>query len=202
MAYFDTIPHDKLMACVEMRILDRSVLRLIRMWLKAPVQDSSHEQRRPPGAKRRKKGTPQGGVISPLLANLYLHWLDKKFHANDGPALFAKAYIVRYADDFVILARYIGPKVLTWVEETVEEWMGLSINRKKTSIRNLGKVGESLDFLGYTFRFKQSMYNSGQSYLSIEPSEKACSRQRESIRQLVNAQTTYVPIAELVDRGE
>jgi RNA-directed DNA polymerase len=199
-AYFDTIPHDKLLACVEMRISDRSVLRLIRMWLKAPVQELPKDKHQPPGVKRRKEGTPQGGVISPLLANLYLHWLDKKFHAKDGPAHFAKAHIVRYADDFVILARYIGPGMLTWVEDVVEKWMGLTINREKTSICNLRKDGDRLDFLGYTFRYKRSMYDSGQPYLSVEPSKKACFRQRESVRELVNAQRTYVPIAELINR--
>lgn len=104
------------------------------------------------------------------------------------------------ATHLVILARYIGPGMLTWVEDVVEKWMGLTINREKTSICNLRKDGDSLDFLGYTFRYKRSMYDSGQPYLSVEPSKKACFRQRESVRELVNAQRTYVPIAELINR--
>ena len=83
--YFDTIPHDKLELCLRMRIADRSVLKLIRMWLRAPVLESSDDDG-PPTVTRRNSGTPQGGVISPLLANIYLHWLDKRFHRHDGPA--------------------------------------------------------------------------------------------------------------------
>lgn len=197
-AYFDTIPHDKLLACVEMRVSDRSVLRLIRMWLKAPIQESSGSSNLPQG--KRKEGTPQGGVISPLLANLYLHWLEKKFFTPDGPAWFARAHIIRYADDFVILAKFIGPRLVRWVEDTVEGWLGLTINRDKTSIRNLGRDGESFDFLGYTFRYKTGLYDETKRYLSVEPSTKACAREREALRGLINAQRTYVPIAELVTR--
>jgi len=198
--YFDTIPHDKLMACVEMRVFDRSVLRLVRLWLKAPVQESSKDSRHPPGNVRKKQGTPQGGVISPLPANLYLHWLDKRFHAEKGPAQFAGAHIIRYADDVVILARFIGPGILTWVEDIVEQWMGLTINQAKTSIRHLGNDGDRLDFLGYSFRYKRSRYNAEEHYLSIEPSNKACSHERESVRRLLNAHTAFVPIEELVAR--
>jgi RNA-directed DNA polymerase len=95
--YFDTMPHDKLMAAVEMRIADRSVLKLIRMWLKSPV-----EERGKRGGKKRsganQRGTPQGGVISPLLANIFLHWFDKVFHATSGPAYWANARLIRYAE--------------------------------------------------------------------------------------------------------
>ena len=198
-AYFDTIPHDKLLACVEMRVSDRSVLRLIRMWLKAPIQEPKGPRDVPPGHKR-KEGTPQGGVISPLLANLYLHWLEKRFYAAAGPAWFAKAHIIRYADDFVILAKFIGPRLVRWIEDIVERWLGLTINRDKTSIRNLRRDGESFDFLGYTFRYKTGLYDETKKYLSVEPSTKACARERAALRELINAQTTYVPIAELVTR--
>ena len=95
--YFDSIPHDKLMAYVKMRVADRSVLGLIKMWLKAPVIEVKEGKKQPP--KANPKGTPQGGVISPLLANIYLHWFDKLFHRHDGPAQWAKARLVRYADD-------------------------------------------------------------------------------------------------------
>ncbi len=102
--YFDSIPHGKLLACLRMRIADRTVLKLIRMWLETPVVERP-EQGGPPKVSRSKQGTPQGGVISPLLANLYLHWFDKVFHGSQGPAQWAKAKLVRYADDFVVLAR-------------------------------------------------------------------------------------------------
>ena len=95
--YYDSIPHDKLMACVKMRVRDRSVLGLIRMWLEAPIVEEKNGKRQPPRSNDR--GTPQGGVISPLLANLYLHWFDKVFHRREGPSCWAKARLIRYADD-------------------------------------------------------------------------------------------------------
>jgi RNA-directed DNA polymerase len=90
--YYDSIPQDKLMACVRMRVADGSVLGLIRMWLEAPIEEERRQY-------NNERGTPQGGVASPLLANLYLHWFDKKFHRSDGPAHWAKARLTRYADD-------------------------------------------------------------------------------------------------------
>jgi RNA-directed DNA polymerase len=97
--YFDSIPHEKLIACVGMRVVDGSVLSLIRQWLKAPVQDQDEQGKK--RIRRNKSGTPQGGVISPLLANIYLHWFDKLFHSKQGPARWANAALVRYADDCV-----------------------------------------------------------------------------------------------------
>ena len=133
--YFDSIPHDKLLKCIRMRVVDRSVLQLIQMWLEAVVVEADETgQTR---GKRPEQGTPQGGVLSPLLANVYLHWFDKVFHRDGGPAQFASAKLVRYADDFVVLARNQGTKLLAWVEEKLENGMCLTINRNKTRVVNL-----------------------------------------------------------------
>ena len=94
--YFDSIPQDKLMACVRMRVVDRSVLKLIRMWLETPVVEPGGGSGEPDKWSRSKKGTPQGGVISPLLANLFLHWFDALFQGPQGPARWADARLVRY----------------------------------------------------------------------------------------------------------
>lgn len=136
-SYFDSIPHERLLACVRMRVADRSVLRLIGMWLKAAVVEV--RQGGGGGGERmgKRKGTPQGGVISPLLSNLYLHWFDKVFHRPSGPAYWAKAKLVRYADDFVVLARYQGEKLSGWIESKLEGWMELEINRDKTRVIDL-----------------------------------------------------------------
>jgi RNA-directed DNA polymerase len=196
-SYFDTIPHDKLMACVRMRIVDGSILKLIRMWLKTPIiepEESTRGGKGKGGRRRRGKGrgrkiyprcgTPQGGVISPLLANLYLHWFDKVFHRQDGPAHWAKAHLVRYADDFVILARYQGKRLQDWVEEKIEGWMGLKLSRGKTRIVNLEQDGASLDFLGFTYRYDRSLYKDWHGrYLNVFPSEKSQARVRDKVRQ-------------------
>jgi len=152
--YFDSIPHDKLMACMRMRVVDGSVLGLIRQWLNAPVVEPRPQGRKePPTVRRNERGTPQGGVLSPLLANVYLHWFDHLFQRGDGPAQWAKAKLIRYADDFVVMAWFIGSRVRNWIEGKLEGWLGLQINRDKTRILDLRQPGQSLDFLGYTFRY-------------------------------------------------
>ena len=196
--YFDSIPHDKLMACVEQRIADRSVLKLIRMWLNAPVREEP--KGKPPTQKRSKKGTPQGGVISPLLANLYLHWLDRKFHMASGPSQWADARMVRYADDFVIMARYVGTRISDWVDETVEEWMGLEINRTKTRIVELNERRSNFDFLGYTFRYETSRYRGKPPFLTMVPSAKACKRERQRIKELTSRRWNACAVSEVVAR--
>ena len=198
-AYFDTIPHDKLMKAVERRVADRSVLSLIRMWLNAPVEERGEDGR--PKVSRPKQGTPQGGVISPLLANLYLHWMDVVFHRKSGPGMWAKARLVRYADDFVIMARFVGRHIMDWVEKTVEEWLGLKINRKKTRVvRVVPTGGESLDFLGYTFRYDHDRFGRGHRYLTAVPSDKAVAHAREKVRKLVGRKQSHVPIQDLIEQ--
>lgn len=194
-AYFDSIPHDKLMACVEMRITDRSVLKLLRQWLKAPLEEDGGNGQ--PG-QRKREGTPQGGVISPLLANLYLHWFDKRFHQKGGPAQFANARIIRYADDFVIMARYIGTGITDWIEATAEDWMGLRINREKTKIVNLREPQAVLNFLGYSYRYDKDLRGRDKRYLNLFPSKESCARRREKVRQKLCSKTSHVPIPALI----
>jgi len=196
--YFDSIPQDKLMKCLRMRIVDRSVLKLIRMWLQAPIV----EQDRNGGTKvtRSKKGTPQGGVISPLLANVYLHWFEKVFYSMEGPGNWAKAQIVRYADDFVVLARYTGNRMSDFIESKIETWLGLELNRDKTKIVNLRQPGASLDFLGFTFRYKRDLKGRGFQYLNVTPSAKALQAQREALRKMINTRQSHVPVPHLIQR--
>ncbi len=195
-AYFDTIPHDKLMKAVERRVADRSVLSLIRMWLGAPVEDRDEAGRRT--VSRSKQGTPQGGVISPLLANLYLHWFDTVFYRH-GPGRWVDARLVRYADDFVIMGRHVGSGIARWVEQTVEGWLGLTINRSKTRVVSVTRQsGESLDFVGYTFRYDRDLHGRGHRYLAAFPSDKAVARRRERTRELVGKKQCFMPLDELV----
>lgn len=193
-ACFDEIPHDKLMACLERRIADRTVLGLIRMWLKAPIlEEGERDAKRPNG-----KGTPQGGVISPLLANIFLHWLDAMFHRKAGPGVWAKASLVRYADDFVVLARYQGKQMADWLEATIEGWMGLKINREKTKVINLKEAGTTLDFLGISFRYDRDLKGRGHRYLNIMPSAKAMTREREKLRTMTGPKMCFKPTIGLI----
>jgi RNA-directed DNA polymerase len=198
-SYFDTIPHDKLLSCLRLRISDRHVLKVIRRWLTAPVRESNPEGTSGGGTlKKPDRGTPQGGVISPLLSNLYLHWFDETFHRKDGPGVWAKAKLVRYADDFVILARYVDGKITGWVETKLEGWMGLKLNREKTRVVDLRKEGESLDFLGYTFRFDRDLHGRPRKYLNMEPSKKSVQRERETLRKMIGFKQSHIPLPELI----
>jgi RNA-directed DNA polymerase len=183
-SYFDTISHDNLMKCLERRIADRQVLSLIRGWLNTPVLETD-EQGRTTGS-RPKQGTPQGGVISPLLANIYLHWFDKAFHRSDGPAAWANAKLVRYADDFVVLARHVGSRLSTWIESLLEGRFQLTINREKTRVLKLTSPGASLDFLGYTFRYDADRLGRNHRYLNVFPSAKAQARARRRVHELTD----------------
>jgi len=196
--YFDSIPHGQLQACLRMRIADRSVLKLIRMWLETPVGEAPEEKGGKPKVSRPQKGTPQGGVISPLLANLYLHWFDKVFHGSRGPARWAKAKLVRYADDFVVLARYLTPNLRGYIEEKLETWMGLEINREKTRVVDLKGKKASLDFLGYTFRYDRDLKGRGHLYLNVVPSKKSLQRERDQLRAMTGSSQSHKPLPRLI----
>jgi RNA-directed DNA polymerase len=189
--YFDSIPHDQLLAAVRMRVVDRSVLGLLRMWLEAVVveTDANGREKR----FRSKQGTPQGGVVSPLLANVYLHWFDKAFHDPNGPAAWANAKLVRYADDFVILARYQGRRLLDWIEGQLEGRFQLTINRGKTRVVRLHQPGSHLDFVGFTLRYDRSLFGGPRRYLNVVPSDKALARARDKLGELTARNRGWIP---------
>jgi len=179
--YFDNIPHCQLMQCVAQRIVDRDVLRLIKMWLQAPAEERDENgKRRLTGGKDRHCGTPQGGVASPMLANLYMNRLLKGWrNTKRGEQL--DAHIVNYADDFVILSRSKAAEALNWTRQVVAR-MGVTLNEAKTSIKQARQ--ESFTFLGYTFgphRYKKD----GHWYLGASPSKKAVARIKEKVGNLL-----------------
>jgi RNA-directed DNA polymerase len=190
-SYFDTIDHGRLLQQLERRIADRSVLRLIRLWLRCPVVEDDDQGR--PRLTRPRQGTPQGGVISPLLANVYLHDFDRAFHQPDGPAQCAQARLVRYADDFVVLARTMGPRVVAWLEAMLEQDLQLTVNRTKTRVVSLTAPHASLDFLGFTLRYERDRYGRARRYLTVGPSKRALARVREKLRTLTQA-TVQTPL--------
>jgi len=190
---FDTIPHDQLLKALQMRITDRSVLALIRSWLKAPIVESDDQGRTT--VHRSKQGSPQGGCISPLLANVYLHWFEHLFHRPDGPGTWAKAHLVRYADDFVILARYQSSRLQGWVQQTLEGRFKLTINREKTRVVKLHEVAASLSFLGFTFRYDRDLQGRGHRYLNVFPAKKSVIRFHAKLHALLDANpVTPIPI--------
>jgi RNA-directed DNA polymerase len=175
--YFDTIPHHELLQCVARRVVDGDVLRLVKMWLKVPVEERDEPgRRRMSGGQRSTRGTPQGGVISPLLANIYMHrFLRAWRHRDKGRAY--RARLITYADDFVIVSRGQAAAALTWTRAVMER-IGLTLNDAKTSIRNART--EPFDFLGYTFGPDRYRKN-GHWYLAAKPSRKSVQRVKAAV---------------------
>ena len=181
--YFDTIPHRELMQSVARRVSDGKMLRLIKMWLKAPAEESDGRGRKlRTGGERSQVGTPQGGVISPLLANLYIHRLLKAWK-KFGLERHLGARIINYADDLVILCRSrfgaeSALKALRWIVER----LGLRLNDQKTHLRDAKE--EHFDFLGYTFGPMVSRRTGGR-YLGVTPSKKRVKRFKQSLRTVL-----------------
>jgi group II intron reverse transcriptase/maturase len=174
--YFDTIPHDKLEIVLKERIADPRVLHLIKLWLKVPIVE---EDGRYTGGKGNTKGTPQGGVISPLLANIYMNLLDRIINNPQGYFTKMGIRMIRYADDFILMSKHIHQESLIKVHNYLDR-MGLTINTDKSKLINATK--ESFDFLGFTFGYDRSIYSIGGRFWNIKP--KATSRKK--IRQKIN----------------
>jgi RNA-directed DNA polymerase len=176
--YFDSIPHDELLQSVARRIADGAMLRLIKLWLKAPIEERDGDgTRRMSGGKGNSRGTPQGGVVSPLLANLYMNRFLKHWRLTGRGEAF-RAHVVAYADDFVILSRGSAAEALTWTQAVMTK-LGLKLNEAKTSLKNARQ--ERFDFLGYSFGTHHYKAN-GQRYLGASPSKKSVQRLKAKVR--------------------
>ena len=184
--YFDTIPHEALMQSVERRIADRKVLGLIRSWLKVPVQETTASGKTViSGGKKTKAGTPQGGVISPLLANIYFRRFLIAWRAFGYERKY-EARIVNYADDFVILCRKPAHAAYEAARDLLTR-LGLKLNVKKTRVVRAWQT--SFDFLGYTFGVMHT--RNGRECLGKRPSKKNVQRYREGVRQLTGRSQTW-----------
>jgi RNA-directed DNA polymerase len=175
--FFDSIPHSDLLRSVARRVADGRMLRLVKLWLKAPVEETGEK-----GRSRRRgsgnRGTPQGGVLSPLLANIYMRRFLKAWEER-GAERKLKARIVNYADDFVILCRSTPERALS-VARHILARMGLELNETKT--RTCDAWREPFDFLGYTFG-RQHYFGSGNAYLGASPSRRSVARLKGAVRK-------------------
>jgi RNA-directed DNA polymerase len=193
--YFDMIPHQELMQSVARRIADRKVLHLIKMWLKVPVEETDGRGRKVLTG-RRNEGTPQGGVISPLLANIYIHRLLRAWTKFDLQRKLGSR-IINYADDLVIVCRSAAGAEAAhqWLKWIVER-LGLRLNETKTCVRRVGT--EAFDFLGYTFGPLRTT-RTGSLYLGVTPSRKAVARAKQQLKRILVPQNQD-PFPEVVRR--
>ena len=193
--YFDTIPHANLMATVAERISDGGILHLIKMWLKAPVieEDKNGKKRTVGGGKRNRKGTPQGGVISPLLANIYLHILDRIWERLKLKTKLG-AHLVRYADDCVILCRNGVEQPMEMMQYVLKR-LGLALNTEKTHI--VDATQQSFDFLGFEIRIARSKRTGGK-YANVQPSRKSIKTIKTRLTNMTRRELTWKPLEYVV----
>jgi RNA-directed DNA polymerase len=175
--YFDTIPHEELMQSLARRIVDPDMLRLIKQWLRAPVETTDGDgKRRMEGGKTSRQGVPQGGVISPLIANLYMNRF-LKYWRQTGRGEVWQAHVINYADDFVILSRGHAAEALAWTDRTMTR-LGLTLNRTKTRLCDART--DRFDFLGYSFGLHR-IRQDGRRYLGASPSAKSVQRVKDKL---------------------
>jgi group II intron reverse transcriptase/maturase len=194
--YFDTIPHSKLMAVIAERICDGAILHLIQMWLKAPIMevDKDGTKRNIGGGKSNHQGTPQGGVISPLLANLYLHILDRIWERR-GLQQQIGARIVRYADDIVVLCRNHPERAMTVLRQILER-LGLTLNETKT--KAVSAYEGRFNFLGFTIWMGKGR-KTGNYYPHVEPSKKSLQSIKDRVTALTQRERTIMPLDWIVN---
>jgi RNA-directed DNA polymerase len=179
--YFDTIPHPELMGSIARRIVDANMLRLIKQWLTAPVATTGADGgTRMSGGRANKMGVPQGGVISPLVANLYMNRF-LKYWRQSGKGEAWDAHIINYADDFVILSRGYAAEALAWTDRVMTR-LGLTLNRTKT--RLCDARSERFDFLGYSFG-PHCHRQQGRWFIGASPSEKSVQRLKDKVGEIL-----------------
>ena len=193
--YFDSIPHAKLMAVVAERIVDGGILHLIKQWLKAPVigEDDNGVKKTVGGGKANSKGTPQGGVISPLLANCYLHILDRIWQRRHLKGKL-QAHLVRYADDFVVLCRKEVAEPLNVVRHVLKG-LGLSLNEAKTHIVDATEA--SFNFLGFTLQMSRGA-KTGKPYPNVRPADQSLKKIKARLTELTQRGLTAMPLSDIV----
>lgn len=185
-SYFDTIPHDKLKKVLEMRITDKRIIRLIELWLKSTLYEDGQFK----SGKKQRAGTPQGGVISPLLANIYMHLADKIVNNTEGVFHKAGIKIVRYADDFVLLGRRITKEAMEKLQSILKR-MELKLNEQKT--RQIQAKDTEFNFLGFTIRYDKDIHGRNKRYWNIHPSKKSENKIREKLREFLRHNGHYNP---------
>ena len=193
--YFDSIPHAKLLAVVAERIVDGGILPLIKQWLKAPIigEDDRGVKKTVGGGKANGQGTPQGGVISPLLANCYLHILDRIWQRQHLKGKLS-AHLVRYADDFVVMCRKDVEEPLKVVRHVLER-LDLSLNEAKTHIVDATQA--SFNFLGFTIQMSRGA-KTGKPYPNVRPADKSLKKIKAKLTELTGRNLTPIPFSDVV----
>jgi len=193
--YFDSIPHAKLMAVVAERIVDGGILHLIKQWLKAPVigEDARGVKKTVGGGNANRKGTPQGGALSPLLANCYLHILDRIWQRQHLKGKL-HAHLVRYADDFVVMCRNDVEEPLNVVRHILER-LGLSLNEAKTQIVDATQA--SFNFLGFTMQMRRGA-KTGKPYPNVRPADTSLKKIKARLTELTGRELTAIPLRDIV----